>query len=59
MSTLGLVLVILLVVILLGGLGGPYVGAPWPAHYGVGYGGMSVVGIILIVVVILALTGRL
>ena len=58
MSLLATVLVVILILILLGGVGGPYVGSPWPAHYGVGYGGMGVVGIILIVILILALTGR-
>lgn len=58
MSLLATVLVVILILILLGGVGGPYVGAPWPAHYGVGYGGMGIVGIILIVILILALTGR-
>lgn len=58
MSLVATVLVVILILILLGGLGGPYIGAPWPAHYGVGYGGMSVLGIILIIVLILALTGR-
>jgi hypothetical protein len=58
MSPIGLVLVVLLVLILVGGLGGPYLGAPWASGYGVGYGGMGVVGVILIIVLILALTGR-
>jgi hypothetical protein len=59
MSTIGLVLVILLVLILLGGVGGPYVGAPWTTGYGYHYGGVGVIGVILIIVLILALTGRM
>ena len=59
MSTIGLVLVILLVVILLGGVGPNfYSGVPWQSGYGYGYGGIGVVGVILIVVLILALSGR-
>lgn len=58
MSLIATVLVVILILILIGGLGGPYIGAPWPAHYGVGYPGMSVIGIILIIVLVLALTGR-
>jgi uncharacterized membrane protein len=43
----------LLIIVLLGGLGGPYIGAPWSYQHG----GIGVVGIILIVLVILLLTG--
>jgi hypothetical protein len=60
MSTLGLVLLIILIVILLGGVGPHfYQGAPWPAGYGWGNGGIGLIGILLIVVIVLLLTGRL
>lgn len=59
MSILGTVLIVILVLILLGGLGGPYVNAPWPQHYGVGYGGMGVLGILLIVLIVLLAMGRI
>jgi hypothetical protein len=49
-----LLLIILLIVALCGGIGGPYVGAPWPREYG--FGG---VGVILVILVILALLGYL
>jgi hypothetical protein len=51
------ILLVLLVIILLGGIGGPYLGVPY--GYGLGHGGIGVIGIILIVVVILAIMGRL
>jgi hypothetical protein len=57
LSPIAIVVLIVLVLILVGGLGGPYVGMPWRTGYGVGYGGMGVVGLILIVVLILLLTG--
>lgn len=57
--SLGVILLIVLIVILLGGVGGPYVGAPWPAHYGVGWGGTGIVGVILVVILILLLLGRI
>ena len=59
MSTLGLVLVILLVLILLGGVGGPYVGAPWRYGYGFSHGGVGVIGLVLIILLILLLLGRI
>jgi hypothetical protein len=60
MSTLGLVLVILLFIILLGGVGPHfYTGAPWRPGYGFGNGGIGIVGILLIVILIAALTGHL
>jgi hypothetical protein len=58
MSTLGLILIIVLVVILLGGVGPHfYSGAPWQPGYGWGNGGIGIVGILLIIVVVLALSG--
>jgi hypothetical protein len=58
MSTLGIVLVVILVLILLGGVGPTfYQGAPWRAGYGYGNGGIGVIGIILIIVVVWLLFG--
>jgi hypothetical protein len=51
MSTLGIVLLILLVLILMGSI------PTWPYSRGWGYGPSSVVGVLLIIVVVLALTG--
>jgi hypothetical protein len=60
MSTLGIVLIVILVLVLLGGVGPHfYAGAPWRPGYGFGNGGISLVGILLIIVIILLLTGRL
>jgi hypothetical protein len=58
MSTIGIVLVVILILVLLGGIGGPYVHTGIPLGYGGGIGGISVVGVILIIVLILALNGR-
>jgi hypothetical protein len=52
------ILIIVLVIILLGGLGGPAVNPNWRLGYGTGYGGMGVVGLILIILLILILVGR-
>lgn len=59
MSLLGVVLVVILVLVLLGGIGGPYVGAPWTYGYGVGHGSIGTLSVLLIVVLILLLMGRL
>jgi hypothetical protein len=60
MSTLGLVLVVVLILILVGGVGPHfYTAAPWQPGYGFGNGGIGVVGIILIIIVVAALTGHL
>jgi hypothetical protein len=60
MSTLGLIIVVFLIVILFGGIGPHYyTGAPWRPGYGLGWGGNSLIGIVLIIVVVLLLTGRL
>ena len=56
---IGLVLVILLVLILLGGVGGPYLNAPWGYGYGAGHYGVGLVGVILIILIVLLLLGRL
>lgn len=59
MSVIGLVLIILLVLVLLGGVGGPYVGAPWTYGYGFSHGGVGVIGVVLVVLVVLLLLGRI
>ena len=56
--SLGWLLVIVLIVILLGGVGGPWVGRPDYYGYGYGHTGIGIVGVILIIVLIAALTGR-
>ena len=56
---IGLILVIILIIILIGGIGGPYVGAPWPYGYGFHHGGVGVIGLILIILVVLMLLGRI
>ena len=58
MSPLGIVIAIILILILFGGIGGPYVGAPWTRGYGYGYGGIGIIGVLLILFLILALSGR-
>jgi hypothetical protein len=55
---IGIILIVVLILILLGGIGGPYVGAPWQYGYGYSHGGIGIVGIILIVLVVLVLMGR-
>jgi hypothetical protein len=51
------ILVVILILILLGGVGGPYIGAPWSTGYGGGYAPIGVIGIILIILVIWLLFG--
>jgi hypothetical protein len=53
MSTIGIILVVLLVLLLVG------VVPTWPHSSGYGYGPSGILAVILIVVVILLLTGRL
>jgi hypothetical protein len=50
---LGTVLIIILILILIGAL------PRWPYSTGWGYGPGGIVGVLLIIVIILALTGRL
>ena len=58
MSPIGIFLVVLLVLILLGGVGPTfYSGTPWRTGYGYGYGGVGVVGILLIILVVWLLLG--
>lgn len=50
MSTIAIILIVILVIVLL---------PSWPYSRGWGYGPTSIVGVILIILVILLLTGRL
>jgi hypothetical protein len=59
MSIIGIVLLVILVAILLGGVGGPYVNAPWGYGYGFGHGGIGLVGVLLIILIVLLATGRI
>jgi hypothetical protein len=59
-SPLGLVVVIVLILVLLGAAGPHfYHSAPWGPGYGFGNGGISLLGILLVVVLIFALSGYL
>jgi hypothetical protein len=51
------ILLVILILILLGGIGGPYVGARWPVGYGAGYPGMGILGVLLIILVVLMIMG--
>jgi hypothetical protein len=53
--SVGTILVILLIIFLLGGFSGRFGGY----GYGFGHGGISVLGVLLIIVVVLLVTGRL
>ena len=59
MSLVGFILVCVFLLLLLGGLGGGSVLPYWGYGYGYGHGGVGIVGFILIVVVVLAVMGRL
>ena len=60
MSTLGIVLVVILVIVLIGGgLPHLYHSAPWGPGYGFGNAGLGGIGTILIILLILALLGYL
>ena len=58
MSLLGIVLIVILILVLLGGVGGPYISPNWQYGYGGGHYGIGIVGVILIVILILVLMGR-
>lgn len=60
MSPLGVILVVILVIVLLGGTG-PYFyqGAPWRPGYGLGTPLNGLLGVVLVIIVILWLTGHL
>jgi len=53
--TLGTILIIILVIFLLGGFSGRFLGY----GYGYGHSGMGLVGVILIILLILVLLGKL
>ena len=55
--SLGTILVIILVIVLLGGLGGPWNGTR--PFYGTGYYGGGGLGLVLVILLILVLVGRL
>lgn len=54
MSTLGIILLVILLILLFGGFRGP-----WGYGYGLGHSGISILGVLLIVVIVLLLMGRL
>lgn len=56
---IGIILLILVVLLLCGGLVGPQWGAPWTVGYGYGTPGVSVLGVVLVVVLVLLVMGRL
>ena len=58
MSTLGIVLVAIVVLILIGGVGGPYVHPGWQPGYGLGWGGNGAIVVVLVIVLLLVLMGR-
>jgi hypothetical protein len=53
--SLGTILIVVLIIFLLGGFSGRFGGY----GYGFGHGGISVIGVLLIVLVALVVTGRL
>ena len=56
--SLGTLLIIILIIVLIGGVGPRfYSGAPWQPGYGWGNNGIGIVGVLLIIVIVLALTG--
>jgi hypothetical protein len=59
MSPIGIVLVVILALVLVGALGGPYVNPSWSYGYGYGHGGVGLVAILLVVIIVLAFTNRL
>jgi hypothetical protein len=57
LSPIALVVLIVLILILVGGVGGPYVNPGWRPGYGAGWYGNGLIGLILIIVLILIVTG--
>jgi hypothetical protein len=57
--SVGTILIIILIIVLLGGFSGPYIGRPGLYGYGFGHTGIGIVGILLIVLVVLLLLGRI
>jgi hypothetical protein len=58
MSALGLVLLVIVVIVLLGGVGGPYVYPGFQSGYGLGWRGNGAIVVALILVLLLVLLGR-
>ena len=56
---LSIVLIVILILLLVGGLGGPYVNPGWRQGYGAGWYGNGIIGVLLIVVLVLLLVGVL
>ena len=60
MSSLGFVLLVIVILILLGSIGGPYIGgAGWSPGYGFGYPVTGGIGIVLLILIILVVIGRI
>jgi Protein of unknown function (DUF3309) len=59
MSILGLVLVVVLLLILFGGVGGPYLGAPWQNGYGFGHNANGLLGVLVVILLVWLLMGRM
>ena len=51
------VLVVLLILFLLGGIGGPYLHSGWQPGYGLGWYGNGGIGLVLIILILLILFG--
>ena len=56
--SIGTILLIILVLILLGGIGGPYVNPGWQPGYGYGWYANGGIGLILVILIILVILGR-
>lgn len=60
MSTVGIILLIILVIIFLGGVSPHfYNGMPWQSGYGFSHRGNGLIVVLLIIVIVLVVTGRL
>lgn len=58
--SLPLVILLLLIVVLVGGIGPVvYRRSPWPYAYGLGHSGISAMGVVLVVLLLMLLLGRL
>ena len=57
--SIGTILIIIVVLILLGGVGGPYVNSGWQPGYGMGWYGNGGIGLVLVILLILFAVGRL
>ena len=56
-SPLGIIVIVILLVILLGGVGGPRINPSWQYGYGYGTPGIGILGVVLVVFLILWLLG--